>query len=94
MSKPCCETDARTLPDELDREFIGLPPELPGCRAAVAGRNVEIAQDAETGRWYVAKSDVPGLHLEGDDPATLLQRVHLAAPELIALNEGAGSAAE
>lgn len=48
--------------------------------------NVRIAQDRETGRWYVAESDVPGLRLEDADADLLADRIRVAAPELIALN--------
>jgi hypothetical protein len=49
--------------------------------------NVHLACDTETGRWYVADSDIPGLWLEADDPLTLIERLKEAAPEMIALNE-------
>lgn len=48
---------------------------------------VHIAQDAESGRWYIAESDIPGLRLEADDALTLIERVRVAAPEMIELNE-------
>jgi hypothetical protein len=48
---------------------------------------VHIACDGETGRWYVASTDVPGLWLEADSAADLIGRLSLAAPEMIALNE-------
>lgn len=48
--------------------------------------DVHLARDAETGRWYVARSDVPGLWLEADSAAALLTRVEQAGPEMIALN--------
>lgn len=48
---------------------------------------VHLACDEETGRWYVAESDIPGLWLEADDPIALMHRIAEAAPELIALNE-------
>jgi len=54
---------------------------------AIAGRNVEITQDAETGRWHVVASEIPGLRLEADDALTLTERLHEAAPELIDLNK-------
>ena len=47
---------------------------------------VHLAFDAEASRWYVAESDIPGLCLEADDPAELIERIQLAAPELIELN--------
>lgn len=48
---------------------------------------VHLARDEETGRWYVAESDIPGLRLEDADPLKLVARVQEAAPELIELNE-------
>jgi Domain of unknown function (DUF1902) len=47
---------------------------------------IHIAQDDETGRWYVAESELLGLRLEASDPATLIRRIQKAAPELIELN--------
>lgn len=47
---------------------------------------VHIACDEETGRWYVAESDVPGLRLEDADPLKLIARIELAVPELVELN--------
>jgi len=47
---------------------------------------VHIACDDETGRWYVAESDVPGLRLEDADPAKLIARIEMAVPELVELN--------
>lgn len=49
---------------------------------------VHIACDEETGRWYVAESDVPGLRLEDADPLNLIARIELAVPELVELNLG------
>ncbi|HEV2866389.1 MAG TPA: DUF1902 domain-containing protein [Allosphingosinicella sp.] len=48
--------------------------------------SVHLAFDSEARRWFVAKSDVPGLALEADDPSSLLRRIEDAAPELIELN--------
>jgi hypothetical protein len=47
---------------------------------------VHIARDDETGRWYVATSDIPGLRLEADNPMDLIARVQDAAPDLLELN--------
>jgi hypothetical protein len=47
---------------------------------------VHLACDDETGRWYIAESDIPGLRLEADDPFALIERIKDAAPELIELN--------
>lgn len=48
---------------------------------------VHIARDDETGIWYVAESDIPGLRLEADDPMALIERIRVAAPEMIELNQ-------
>lgn len=48
---------------------------------------VHLACDEETGRWFVAESDIPGLWLEADDPLALIKRIQDVAPELIQLNE-------
>ncbi|GHC82236.1 DUF1902 domain-containing protein [Novosphingobium pokkalii] len=48
---------------------------------------VHIAEDEESGRWYVAESDIPGLRLEADDALTLIERLREAAPELIEMNK-------
>ena len=47
---------------------------------------VHLARDAETGRWYIAESDIPGLWLEAPTASALMDRVALAAPEMIELN--------
>lgn len=47
---------------------------------------VHIARDEESGRWYIAESEVPGLRLEADSAARLIERVSLCAGEMIALN--------
>jgi hypothetical protein len=47
---------------------------------------IHIARCDETGRWYVADSDVPGLRLEAEDAPSLIRRIELAAPEMLDLN--------
>lgn len=47
---------------------------------------VHIARDDETGRWYIAESDIPGLRLEADSASRLLDRVASCAGEMIELN--------
>jgi len=54
--------------------------------ATTATLTVRIAEDAETGRWYVVESDVPGLRLEGHDAVSLIRRIELATPELVEAN--------
>jgi hypothetical protein len=48
--------------------------------------SIHLAFDSEARRWYVAETDVPGLCLEADDPASLIRKIEAAAPELIELN--------
>jgi hypothetical protein len=48
---------------------------------------VHLACDEETGRWYIAESDIPGLWLEAADAASLMSRIMESAPEMIELNE-------
>ena len=47
---------------------------------------VHLAQDGETGLWYVAASDVPGLRLEAETVHELIRKVQDIAPELVDLN--------
>lgn len=47
---------------------------------------IHIGYDHEARRWYVAKSDIPGLRLEADTPHELMARIADAAPELLELN--------
>lgn len=47
---------------------------------------VHIARDEETGIWYIAQSDIPGLRLEGDTVSDLLRKIEDVAPDLIELN--------
>jgi hypothetical protein len=47
---------------------------------------VHLAQDAETGLWYVAETQVPGLRLEAESVHDLIRKVADLAPELIDLN--------
>jgi hypothetical protein len=47
---------------------------------------VHLAQDAETGLWYVTETQVPGLRLEAESVHDLIRKVADLAPELIDLN--------
>jgi hypothetical protein len=47
---------------------------------------VHIAQDGETGLWYVARSDIPGLRVEGDTADELIRKIEDVAPDLVELN--------
>lgn len=46
--------------------------------------------DAEAQVWYVAESDVPGLSLEAPTQEELTEKLRLAVPELLELNEPGG----
>lgn len=48
---------------------------------------VHLKHDPEKDIWYVSHTDVPGLSLESDTPAKLLDRIIAAAPELIEENK-------
>lgn len=48
---------------------------------------VHLAYDEEAKVWYVAHSDIPGLHLEADEPDELVRRLAECAPEMIELNQ-------
>lgn len=57
------------------------------------GYVVTAAWDAESGMWYVADSDIPGLCTEAPSFEALVERVAAVAPDLIELNglsEGEG----
>ena len=56
------------------------------ARNAIVELKVHLALDDETGRWYVASSEVPGLNLDSVDPMRLIRRIMTVAPELIELN--------
>ena len=47
---------------------------------------VHFAQDDETGVWYIAESDIPGLRVEADSAEALMRKVADVAPDLIELN--------
>lgn len=47
---------------------------------------IHLARDEESGWWYVAHSDIPGLVLEAETAAALIQKIEAAAPEMIELN--------
>lgn len=55
-------------------------------RRAEAVMHVHIAEDGESGRWYIVESDIPGLRLEADDAVSLIRRIEMAAPELAEAN--------
>lgn len=47
---------------------------------------VHVARDADTGRWYVAASDIPGLRVEADSADELIRIIQDVAEDLIELN--------
>jgi hypothetical protein len=47
---------------------------------------IHIAHDTDTGVWYVAESDIPGLCLEAENPQALIARIEACALEMIELN--------
>lgn len=47
---------------------------------------VHFAQDQETGLWYIAESDIPGLRVEAESADELIRKVSDVAPDLIELN--------
>jgi len=47
---------------------------------------VHIAQDEETGVWYIAASDIPGMRVEGDTADELIRRIEDVASDLLELN--------
>ena len=50
------------------------------------GYNVQLVWDDEAKVWMATSDDIPGLILEDDSADKLIQRVMLAAPEIIELN--------
>ncbi|MCL2616167.1 MAG: DUF1902 domain-containing protein [Defluviitaleaceae bacterium] len=47
---------------------------------------VKLVWDSETGRWYTETRDIPGMILESDSFDNLVDRVRVAAPEMLELN--------
>ena len=47
---------------------------------------VKLIWDNETNRWYTETDDVPGLVLESASFDSLVDKVRLAAPEMLELN--------
>ena len=50
------------------------------------GYNVQITWDDEAEVWMATSDDIPGLILESESADKLIQRVLIAAPEIIELN--------
>ena len=49
---------------------------------------VKLVWDNEANRWYTETDDIPGLVLESPSFDSLVDRVRLAAPEILELNRG------
>ena len=47
---------------------------------------VKLVWDSESDRWYTETDDIPGLVLEAESFDRLVDRVRLAAPEMLELN--------
>lgn len=47
---------------------------------------IHLAKDEESGLWYIAQSELPGLRLEADTAADLIRAIEDVAPDLIELN--------
>ena len=54
--------------------------------AIMGNYKVQLAWDNESKVWTATSEDIPGLILEDESAAKLIQRVILAAPEIIELN--------
>jgi hypothetical protein len=73
------------------RIFLDLPPELPVGRAKVTVTpqlneyTISIAFDDEAQKWYAQNDDIP-IILEDDSLDTLINRLKLAAPEILEMN--------
>lgn len=50
------------------------------------GYNIQLVWDNEAEVWIATSNEIPGLILEDESADRLIQRVILAAPELIELN--------
>ena len=71
--------------------FIDLPPELPIGKANITVTPqfdeymVVIAFDEESQKWYAQNDDIP-IVLEDNSLDTLINRVKLAVPEMLEIN--------
>ncbi len=52
----------------------------------IEGYNIQLEWDDEAKVWMATSDDIPGLILEDESADKLIQRVMLAAPEIIELN--------
>ncbi len=53
---------------------------------------VKAEWDAEANVWFVAQTDIPGLSVEADTPASMLDLLESVIPDLFELNGVSGSA--
>lgn len=71
------------------RVFLDLPQELPVGRAnitvSIDEYAVMVAFDTEAKKWYAQNDDIP-IALEGDSLDVLINRVKLAVPEMLEMN--------
>ena len=51
------------------------------------GYDIQLAWDDEAKVWMATSADIPGLILEDESADKLIQRVIIAAPEIIELND-------
>ena len=57
------------------------------CRVIImGGYKIQLVWDNEAKVWLATSEDIPGLILEDESAGKLIQRVMLAAPEIIELN--------
>ena len=52
----------------------------------MGGYKIQLVWDDEAKVWMATSEDIPGLILEDESSTKLIQRVMLAAPEIIELN--------
>jgi hypothetical protein len=85
-------TITQTIEIPADRRiFLDLPPELPVGRAKVTVTPqfdeyiVAVVFDEEVQKWYAQNDDIP-IILEDDSLDTLINRLKLAAPEILEMN--------
>ena len=85
-------TITQTVEIPVDRRlYLDLPPELPIGRARITVTpqpeeyTVIIAFDDEAQKWYAQNDDIP-IVLENDSLDILINRVRLAVPEMLELN--------
>ena len=57
-------------------------------RMTIMECTVKLIWDSETDRWHTETEDVPGLVLEAASFDALVERVRMAAPEMLELNCG------